>query len=340
MISYLIGCVFAFGFSVGLLMAQLLSFRKRSADEADERRKHFLTTGSPITPGVRHEYGWNPNSRGMLLFQQQYIPQGKLKGVVGFCHGYSECSATHQREVAMKFCARGFAVITYDAEGHGFSDGLHVYIKDLKDISGDASDYFSKQMKREVFQDCSFFILGESMGGAVSFNLSTLHEVHSIISGVVLVCPMVKVSDEMRPPQVVVTLLTLLAYYLPYAPLAPVPDAMEKAVKRADVLARMRLSPLAYHQLPRLATAVAMLNATNSIGNSMEALSLPLLILHGSADVVTDPRLSQELYDRCSSKDKEMDTARRVAQPAAGEEAHDCAAHVGHILDWIEKRAK
>mmetsp|Transcript_36616 Transcript_36616/g.81341 ORF Transcript_36616/g.81341 Transcript_36616/m.81341 type:complete len:197 (-) Transcript_36616:49-639(-) len=196
-------------------------------------------------------------------------------------------------------------------------------------------------MKREVFQDCSFFILGESMGGAVSFNLSTLHEVHSIISGVVLVCPMVKVSDEMRPPQVVVTLLTLLAYYLPYAPLAPVPDAMEKAVKRADVLARMRLSPLAYHQLPRLATAVAMLNATNSIGNSMEALSLPLLILHGSADVVTDPRLSQELYDRCSSKDKEIRILPGVWHNLLhGEEAHDCAAHVGHILDWIEKRAK
>jgi hypothetical protein len=104
MIHYLIGCVFALGLTVGLAMAQLLSFRKRSADEADERRKHFLTTGSAITPGVRHEYGWNPNSRGMLLFQQQYIPRGKLKGVVGFCHGYSECSATHQVCVLVCVC--------------------------------------------------------------------------------------------------------------------------------------------------------------------------------------------------------------------------------------------
>jgi alpha-beta hydrolase superfamily lysophospholipase len=55
--------------------------------------------------------------------------QGELKGVVGFCHGYSEGSSTMQRELAMKFCERGFAVITYDAEGHGFSGTNPIYIK-------------------------------------------------------------------------------------------------------------------------------------------------------------------------------------------------------------------
>jgi acylglycerol lipase len=38
----------------------------------------------------------------------------------------------------------------------------------------------------------------------------------------------------------------------------------------------------------------------------MEELRLPVLILHGEADVITCPEISRELYNRCSSTDKSL----------------------------------
>lgn len=35
-------------------------------------------------------------------------------------------------------------------------------------------------------------------------------------------------------------------------------------------------------------------------------VSAPLLVLHGAADKVTDPRVSQFLYEKASSKDKTL----------------------------------
>jgi hypothetical protein len=50
---------------------------------------------------------------------------------------------------------------------------------------------------------------------------------------------------------------------------------------------------------------------------------------------------SQELFDRCSSKDKEIQILPGAWHNLLhGEEEQDCVAHVEHILDWIEKRAK
>jgi alpha-beta hydrolase superfamily lysophospholipase len=35
-------------------------------------------------------------------------------------------------------------------------------------------------------------------------------------------------------------------------------------------------------------------------------VSLPLLILHGEADIVTDPSVSKALYEKASSSDKKL----------------------------------
>jgi acylglycerol lipase len=45
---------------------------------------------------------------------------------------------------------------------------------------------------------------------------------------------------------------------------------------------------------------------TQRISNSLKLLDAPVLILHGLADTVTDPMLSQALYDECSSTDKQI----------------------------------
>ncbi|BBG99657.1 alpha/beta-Hydrolases superfamily protein [Prunus dulcis] len=63
---------------------------------------------------------------------------------------------------------------------------------------------------------------------------------------------------------------------------------------------------IAYKDKPRLQTAVEMLRTTEEIERRLEEVSLPLLILHGEADIVTDPSVSKALHEKASSSDKKL----------------------------------
>jgi predicted esterase len=45
-------------------------------------------------------------------------------------------------------------------------------------------------------------------------------------------------------------------------------------------------------------------NVTSDISSSLSEFDAPFLVLHGKEDKVTDPKLSQALYDESKSKDK------------------------------------
>ena len=83
----------------------------------------------------------------------------------------------------------------------------------------DAFNFFKS--KRSMYPKLKAFMYGESMGGCVSLNISLKYE--GFFDGVVLIAPMVKISEEQKPPSFVVTLLTALASTFPQAPLVPMP---------------------------------------------------------------------------------------------------------------------
>ena len=181
---------------------------------------------------------------------------------------------------------------------------MHAYVEDLKQTADDCCTVFAKLLERKEFKKLPFFVYGESMGGAISFYVCTSKRLAERITGVILTCPMVKVSDDLKPPEIVISFLRMLAVYFPYAPLVPVPDIMNAAFKNKDVMRRCLRCPLNYIQKPRLRTGMACIDATDDIAARMEELSHPVLILHGDADKVTCPKISQQLHDRCSSTDK------------------------------------
>lgn len=62
--------------------------------------------------------------------------------------------------------------------------------------------------------------------------------------------------------------------------------------------------PLVYLGAVPAATGIAMITAIAEIEQQMEAFRLPLLIVHGSADRLTNPEGSKQLYARAGSSDK------------------------------------
>ncbi|CAB4273575.1 unnamed protein product [Prunus armeniaca] len=98
---------------------------------------------------------------------------------------------------------------------------------------------------------------------------------------------------------------------------------------------------IAYKDKPRLWTAVEMLRTTEEIERRLEEVSLPLLILHGEADIVTDPSVSKALHEKASSSDKKlilyMDAYHSLLE---GEPDEMIVRVFGDIISWLNEHKK
>jgi alpha-beta hydrolase superfamily lysophospholipase len=189
------------------------------------------------------------------------------------------------------------------------SDGLHGHLTHINHLVKDYSDYFLEQLQRDLFQNKPFFLFGESMGGAIVFNLCTQSPLNpssssSPIRGAIMVAPMVGIAPEMMLPSPIMILLRAVASIIPLAPITPIPDIVDKCFKDPKSLLRTRQDPLGYQQKPRLGAALVMLETTEDIGRRLHELNTSLFILHGEDDVITCPKISTQLYNQCQSQDK------------------------------------
>ena len=219
------------------------------------------------------------------------------------------------------------------------SDGLHGHIPRLANIEEDISDYVLSKLSTDTYKSKPFFLYGNSMGGAIVFNLCTRHQLGQYIKGAVLISPMVKIADAMHPPKILTTFLRIIAAYLPLAPFTPVPNIALKCFKRSDMLARSQACPLVYRQNPRLGTALELFEATQDIAKRMMDLSVPVLIMHGEADAVTCHKNSITLYELCTSIDKTLKIYRDCWHSLIIGEPEPLASEIfNDVVNWLTER--
>ncbi len=231
-----------------------------------------------------------------------------IKAVVCHCHGYLDTPTCTKRKELSRMAQCGIAVVMVDYEGHGRSDGTLGLIVDWNLLVNDVHSFFLAMTQKE-FPGKKLFLMGESMGGAVAFTIIKAHP--DVYKGVNFVAPMCKIAAEMMPPQWVIELGRKIAgpmgsaTAIGYLPIAPSKgDLKMLTFKLAHKRALCSRVPSIFARKPRFATARELLNATQVISESLGEFSSPFLIQHGKADRVTDPVLSQALYDECKSKDK------------------------------------
>ncbi|KAB1221069.1 Caffeoylshikimate esterase [Morella rubra] len=127
------------------------------------------------------------------------------------------------------------------------------------------------------------------------------HQVSTFESVVV-----VKIAEDVKPPAPVLKALILMAKVMPKAKLFPQKDLSELAFRDPWKRKIAAYNVICYNDQTRLKTAVELLKVTSEIEKQVDKVSSPLLILHGAADKVTDPLVSQFLYEKASTKDKTL----------------------------------
>ncbi|XP_031402246.1 caffeoylshikimate esterase isoform X2 [Punica granatum] len=300
---------------------------------------------------VLYEEEYIQNSRGVKLFTCRWLPSSTSKSssssssptspraLVFICHGYGmECSG-FMRECGMRLATAGYAVFGIDYEGHGRSMGARCYIKKFENIINDCDDFFKSVCARGEYRGKSRFLYGESMGGAVAL---LLHKKDPTFwTGAVLVAPMCKISEKVKPHPVVVNLLTKVEEIIPKWKIVPTKDVINSAFKDPIKREQVRSNKLIYQDKPRLKTALEMLRVSMKLEDTLHEVTLPFFVLHGEADVVTDPEVSKSLYEQANSRDKTIRLYPGMWHGLTSGEPDDNIEIVfADIITWLERRSK
>ncbi|XP_059294825.1 caffeoylshikimate esterase [Lycium ferocissimum] len=287
--------------------------------------------------GVEYHEEYIRNSRGVQLFTCRWLPFSSPKALVFLCHGYGmECSG-FMRGVGTKLANNGYAVVGMDYEGHGRSEGARCYIKRFNNIINDCSDFFKSVCAQEEYREKTRFLYGESMGGAVALLIHKKDP--SFWHGALLVAPMCKISEKVKPHPMVISLLTKVEDVIPRWKIVPTKDVIDAAFKDPAKREEVRGNRLIYQEKPRLKTALEMLRTSMHLEESLHEVTLPFLVLHGEADIVTDPEISKALYEQASSKDKTIKLYPGMWHGLTyGEPEDNIEIVFSDIISWLDKR--
>lgn len=88
--------------------------------------------------------------------------------------------------------------------------------------------------------------------------------------------------------------------------IVPTEDLVTKSVKVEEKHIIGEMNPMSFRGKLRLGMVTELLRVTTFVGERMSDVGLSFLVVHGSADMVIDPAVSRELYEKATSRDKTM----------------------------------
>jgi alpha-beta hydrolase superfamily lysophospholipase len=229
------------------------------------------------------------------IFFRSWHPQGAARGLVAIVPGFNSHSGYYQW-VAEQLCASGFIVYAIDLRGRGKSDGERFYVQQFSDYVSDVSLFVTLAKSREP--SLPTFMLGHSAGGVVACTYALEHQAE--LRG--LVCE--SFAFQVPAPDFALAALKGLSHVFPHAHVLPLKNA--DFSRDPKVVAAMNADPLIAHETQPTQTVAAMVIADERLKKEFPLITLPVLILHGTADKATRPGGSQLFFDTAGSKDKTL----------------------------------
>jgi alpha-beta hydrolase superfamily lysophospholipase len=231
------------------------------------------------------------------LHENRWLPEGDPVAVVIIIHGFVEHSDRYA-ELAAELNRHGYAVYAMDLRGHGKSEGPRVFVRRFDDYLSDVERFLDRVREREP--DKPRFLFGHSMGGTIAALLAA--DRPPDVRGLLLSAPACQVGGRVFP------FLRHLAGFVSFLcpGLRVVHLDFQRASRDPDVVADLRADPLVFHGRFPARTGAEILRAANRLRSRLEAIAIPLVVMHGTADLVTDVEGSRELHARARSTDKTL----------------------------------
>jgi acylglycerol lipase len=251
-------------------------------------------TTDPDGSSSATEEGTFRGTRARRLVWQSWSPAGdqQPKGVVTIAHGYGEHIGRYQH-VAERLNEGGFAVYGLDHHGHGRSAGkrgrvaLGAAVADLNQLIVTVS--------RARHPELPQFLLGHSMGGAIALRYAIAHQKQ--LTGLAVSAPLAAVEGGTA----LLTFGKVIGRVLPGAPVSRVEPRLVS--KDNTVVKDYIADPLNHHGPIPAGVAREFILHASTLGADVRRITLPTLLMWGTADRLCPPSGSEMVAAEIGSED-------------------------------------
>jgi alpha-beta hydrolase superfamily lysophospholipase len=263
------------------------------------------------------------------LQRQEWAATGAPKGVVIIAHGLRDHGARYAPLVDA-LTARGFQVFAQDMRGHGQSGGTRQRWNSFDELMADLD--LEVQAAHAKFPGLPVFLYGHSLGGLLTFTYASTHA--SSLDGFVLTGPALKlmpnVSDGDKSGA------RFFSSVLPGLKVQALDDSV--FVRTAEARAEFMKDPLVTHENLPARSAAAAIDTIDLVAGRIPEMKLPFLVMHGTADVVTNIEGSRALATGAASTDKQLKEWPELAHDLLHEPEHDQV--IAFAADWFTAHVK
>jgi len=247
---------------------------------------------------MQHAEGEFSGEGSIKLYRQAWLPANEAQAVLLVVHGLAEHSGRY-RAFGEHFAGRGYAVHAFDQRGHGKSGGGRCYVSHFSDYVNDLRVFH--QLVSAAHPGKRVFLVGHSVGGTIATAYAAAHP--EGLTGLVLSGATLKVGASITPGQV--KMARLVSALLPHLGIAPIEA---KGVSRDPaVVAAYENDPLVCRgKIPARTGAEILRTMESELPRVVPRITLPVLVMYGTADVLSNPQGSDDFYRLVGSTDKTL----------------------------------
>ena len=225
-----------------------------------------------------------------------------------------------------QFASAGYATYALDLRGRGQSEGERFYVEDVADYVSDVAATIALAKSRHA--GLPVFLLGHSAGGVTSATYVLDHQAE--LAG--FICE--SFAFQVPAPGFALAAIKGISHIAPRLPVLKLKN--EDFSRDPTVVAALNSDPLIAHEVQPAATVAALVRADERLREEFPAVTLPVLIMHGTDDKATVCHGSEFFYQTAGSTDKTLKLYEG--------HYHDLLADLGReqvmadIRAWIDAR--
>ena len=270
------------------------------------------------------EFNWT-NGQGHRIYAVEW-PVESARAVLGLIHGIGE-HARRYDPVAAWFNARGIAVVGYDRQGFGRSEGRRGHADKYSDYVDEVAHLLVECERR--YPDLPAFLYGHSMGGHLLLRYLTRR--HPNVSGAVVSAPHIRLA--FAPNRFLVGVGKLMRNVVPT--LTQPNDLDLSTLSRTPGVGEAYAADPHTHNKVSARMGMDMLDSAAALDQYAGGVKVPVLIMHGTDDRITSAAGSQAFAERNPSN------VTYKAWPGLYHELHfepEREEVLTFALSWLEER--
>ena len=273
-----------------------------------------------------HSEGRLEGVGGVEIFHQSWTPPA-TRAVVVLAHGASEHSGRYAW-TAEGLAEHGYATWTLDHRGHGRSEGPRAYIDRMDNVVADLDDVV--HLAAGAHPGARVFLLGHSFGGCVALAYTIRHQ--DKLDGLVLSAPLAALEAASFALRMAGKVLSVAAPRLGVFPID------SSGVSRdPEVVRDYDTDPLNHHGKLPARTVAEIAGAIEGFPAGVARLTLPMLVMHGTADRIVPIVASEMVDDLAPAEDKTFIRYDGLYHEILNEPDRDRV--LADIVAWLDERS-